>query len=160
MMNRRKLLELLTTAGLVTAGATVATESSGSSDHDMQNMPGMQGMHDHSGMKSKYPDLIQSTSKCVNSAEACLAHCVAELTSGNLEMKNCAITSQDVITACTALRQMAARNAPRVAEMAAVCGRICRDCEAECKKQEAHKVCRECRESCAQCAKACESLAA
>ena len=163
-MNRRELIELVTAAGLSTASAAVlAADAPGSGDHAMQGMAGMHdmhAMHDHAGAGTKYGALVAATSKCVDTAEACLAHCIAQLTAGDLEMKDCAQTTQDVISACTALRQLAVRNAPRTAELAVVCGRICRDCEAECKKHEKHEVCRNCRDSCADCAKECERLAA
>ena len=148
-MNRRELLEFATAASLMSANVAVADSPAASEQ-----------AHDHAARITKYGDLVSATSKCVNTAEACLAHCVGQLMDGNTEMKNCTLTSQDVITACTAVREMAARNAPRVAQMAAVCGKICRDCEAECKKHETHKVCRDCRDSCAECAKECEKLAA
>jgi len=162
-MNRRELIELVTAAGLTSASAAVlAADPPPAGGHDMMNMAGMHdmhAMHDHAAGGTKYAALAAAAAKCVDTGEACLAHCIAQLISGDTSMKECAGTTQDVISACTALRQLAIRNSPRVAELAAVCGRICRDCEAECKKFPQHQVCRDCGASCAECARECERVA-
>ncbi len=162
-MDRRELMELVLATGLLSIGTEVLARQPENADaKDMTNMPGMGGAKARPGepaMGTHYGQLVADTSRCVDTAEACLAHCIGQLTMGNTEMKNCALTAQDVISACTALRELAVRNAPRVGELAGVCGRICRDCEAECKKHEEHLVCRTCRDSCAACAKECERIA-
>ena len=110
---------------------------------------------------SKYGDLVADTSRCVNTGEACVAHCLVQLGEGEKELAACAKSVQDTIASCTALRQMAAANSPHVAKLAAVVGDICKDCETECRKHEKkHSVCHDCAEACAKCAKECEKAAA
>ena len=150
-MNRRELLEVVAAAGIATAGAAQAADAPPATEHKH---------HDHAAM-SKYGDLVADTTRCVNTGEACVAHCLVLLGEGDKELAACARTVQDTIASCTALRQMAAANSPHVAKLAGVVGDICKDCETECRKHEKkHSVCHDCAEACAKCAKECEKAAA
>jgi Cys-rich four helix bundle protein (predicted Tat secretion target) len=150
-MNRRELLEVVAAAGIATAGAAQAA--------DVAPAPAEHKHHDHAAM-SKYGDLVADTTRCVNTGEACVAHCLVQLGEGEKELAACAKSVQDTIASCTALRQMAAANSPHVAKLAAVVGDICKDCETECRKHEKkHSVCHDCAEACAKCAKECEKAA-
>jgi|HubBroStandDraft_1064217.scaffolds.fasta_scaffold67594_4 Cys-rich four helix bundle protein (predicted Tat secretion target) len=148
-MNRRELVEAFAAAGLiVTTGARAADPPTTEHEH-----------HDHSAM-GKYGDLVLATSRCVNSGETCIAHCLTLLGEGEKELAACAKTVQDVVASCTALRQLAAANSPHVAKLAGVVGDICSDCETECRKHEKkHSVCHECAEACAQCVRQCQNAA-
>jgi Cys-rich four helix bundle protein (predicted Tat secretion target) len=149
-MNRRELLEVVAVAGLT--GTTAAQASDPPIPTHMH--------HDHAAM-SKYDDLIADTTRCVNTGEACTAHCLVLLGQGDKDLAACAKTVQDTIASCTALRQLAAANSPHVGKLAGVVSDICKDCETECRKHEAkHRVCHDCAEACAQCAKECQTAAA
>jgi Cys-rich four helix bundle protein (predicted Tat secretion target) len=151
-MNRRELLEVVAAAGIATTGAAQAA--------DITPTPAEHRHHDHAAM-SKYADLVADTTRCVNTGEACVAHCLVLLGEGDKELAACARTVQDTIASCTALRQMAAANSPHVAKLAGVVGDICKDCETECRKHETkHSVCHDCAEACAKCAKECQKAAA
>jgi Cys-rich four helix bundle protein (predicted Tat secretion target) len=149
-MNRRDLFERAAATGLAMASATAVAANPPAAKSESL---------DHSSAMTRYGALATTAARCVTYGEACLAHCIDQLINGNTEMKNCALTTQDVIAACTALQQLAVRNAPRLVEFARVCGKICRDCEVECRKHEEHPVCRDCRDSCIECAKECERIA-
>jgi Cys-rich four helix bundle protein (predicted Tat secretion target) len=152
-MNRREVLEVVAAVGVTTAGAALAA--------DVTPPATGHAHHDHAAMMSKYGDLIADTTSCVNTGEACIAHCLVLLGEGDKELAACAKTVQDTIVTCTALRQMAAANSPHVAKLAGVVGDICTDCETECRKHEKkHKVCHDCAEACAKCAKECQKAAA
>jgi Cys-rich four helix bundle protein (predicted Tat secretion target) len=155
-MNRREVLDLVTAAGLMSIGAA-AVDAGTPPASQMQNAS---GMHDHAAMSGKYATLVAATSKCVNTGDICLNHCLTMLGQGDKELAACAMTVRDTIAACTALRELAAANSPHVAALAKVVGDVCRDCKAECDKHEKHQVCRECGEACAQCAKECDRVAA
>jgi len=143
-MDRRELLEGIAMAGIV--GATTARAAE----------PSMTG-HDHVAM-GRYTELVTATSRCVNSGETCIAHCLTLLGEGEKDLAGCAETVQDIIASCAALRQLAAANSPHVARLASVVGEICKDCETECRKHEKkHRVCHDCAEACAQCAKECQN---
>ena len=151
-MNRRELLEVIAAAGIATAGAAQAADVA---------PPATEHKHHDHAATSKYGDLVADTSRCVNTGEACVAHCLVLLGEGDKELAACAKSVQDTIASCTALRQMAATNSPHVARLAGVVGDICKDCETECRKHEAkHSVCHDCAEACAQCAKECQKAAA
>jgi Cys-rich four helix bundle protein (predicted Tat secretion target) len=151
-MNRRELLEVVAAAGISTAGAAQAADVP---------PPATEHKHHAHAAMSKYGDLVADTSRCVNTGEACVAHCLVLLGEGDKELAACAKTVQDTIASCTALRQMAAANSPHVGKLAGVVGDICKDCETECRKHEKkHSVCHDCAEACANCAKECEKAAA
>ena len=155
-MNRRELLEIVSSVGLTTISAAVVAAETPPAQ-GVQNTP---GVHDHAAMSGKYAALIAATSKCVNTGDACLSHCLTLLGQGDKDLAACAKTVRDTIAACTALRELAAANSPHVAPLAKVVAGICRDCKSECDKHEKHQVCRECGEACAQCAKECDKAAA
>ncbi len=160
-MERRELLAIVSGLGVAALGgaALAAEEHAG---HDMGSMHDHMdhAAHEHGGRVTKYAALMSAAAHCATAAQDCLAHCVEALSAGDTSMKECARTSLDVIDACNALAALASRNAVRLPEFAAACGKICRDCEAECRKQEKHAVCAACRDSCAACAAECEKLAA
>lgn len=160
-MERRELLTIVSGLGLAALGKA-ALAADAPAGHDMAAMHDHMdhGAHDHAARVTKFAALMAAAGHCVQAGEDCVAHCVASLSAGDLEMKDCIRTSQDVVSACVALQALASRNSPRLAEFAAACGKICRDCEAECRKQEKHAVCAACRDACADCAKECEKLAA
>src|SRR3984893_2885807 len=72
-MNRRELLEVVAAAGIATAGAAQAA--------DITPAPAEHKHHDHAAM-SKYADLVADTTRCVNTGEACVAHCLVLLGEG------------------------------------------------------------------------------
>jgi Cys-rich four helix bundle protein (predicted Tat secretion target) len=150
-MQRRELLEIVAAAGVMATSAAVGAESTS---------PAAPPAHDHSAATAKYRELIADTSRCVNTGEACVAHCLRLLGEGDKSLAACAKSVQDTIAGCTALRQLAAANSPHVAGLARVVAEICHDCETECRKHEKHQVCRDCGDACAQCAKECQKAAA
>jgi Cys-rich four helix bundle protein (predicted Tat secretion target) len=147
-MDRRGLMQGIAVAGVAAASAPIGAAASA-----------MAASRDRPSGGTRYGVLATTAARCVTYGEACLAHAIEMLVGGNADLKNCIATTQDVVTACTALQQLAVRNSPRVAELARICGRICRDCEAECRKHEMHQVCADCRDSCAECAAECERVA-
>jgi Cys-rich four helix bundle protein (predicted Tat secretion target) len=149
-MNRRELLGVVAVSGLVgTTAAQAADPPAMGHEH-----------HDHAAM-SKYGDLVADTTRCINTGEACTAHCLDLLGQGDKDLAACAKTVRDTVASCTALRQLAAANSPHVGKLAAVVGDICKDCETECRKHEAkHRVCHDCAEACARCATECQKAAA
>jgi Domain of Unknown Function (DUF326) len=58
-----------------------------------------------------------------------------------------------------ALAQVGAQNAPYLKDMAALCGKACRDCQEQCRKHEQHPPCKACGDACDKCATECEKTA-
>jgi len=89
--------------------------------------------------------------------EACLTHCLRQKDDS---MAACAVTVRDMLASCQATLSLASAQSKHLPAMAALCAKICRDCEAECKKHaDHHAECKRCMESCARCAAACEKAA-
>ena len=113
--------------------------------------------HEHHGVEGgPQQPLIKAASACSNAAELCLTHCLAALAAGDKSLQACAATSREVATVCTALRSLAAQNAPHLAAYAKVAAEICKACEAECRKHPQHATCTSCADTCAACAAECE----
>lgn len=145
---------------LLGLGAVTATAVAGSAFAQEQ-----QHMHDHEHMHhlggSPNQALIAAASECASKADICLAHCHALLAEGDKSMGPCSKTTSEVLALCTALRSIAAQNAPSLAHLASVALDGCARCEAECRKHEKiHQVCKDCAEACAACAMECKKAAA
>lgn len=105
--------------------------------------------------------LIEAAADCQRAGGACLEHCLARLRAGDKSMARCSETVLAMLPVTTALQALAAQGSPHLKAFAAVCARICRDCEAACKAHaDHHETCRRCMESCQRCAAACEKFAA
>ena len=114
--------------------------------------------HHHGGAKNQA--LIDAAGDCSNKAEVCLSHCQEVLAQGDKSLAACAASAREVATACTALRSLAAQNAPSMPQFAKVTADVCRRCEAECRKHLQHQACKDCADACATCAAECAKTAA
>ena len=105
--------------------------------------------------------VLAAALECQRAGEACLDHCVRTLSTGDKSMAECAGTVRAMLPMCRALAELTRLNSPHLKAFAAVCAKVCRDCEAACKKhQNHHAECKACMESCQRCATECEKLAA
>lgn len=139
-MNRRELLGQSTLA----LGALAATSVSGMA---------------LAATSKESAGLLSAAQDCLTVGQECLTHCIESLSTGDKMMAECAKTVRDTIAACEGLIALAASNSKHLKEYAAVCAKICRDCEAACKKHaQHHDICKRCMEACANCAKACEAV--
>lgn len=141
-MNRRDILQ---GAGLVALAGVAANTFA--EDHSK-----------HAGMSSG--GLAQSAGDCVRTGEACLAHCIEMLGTGDNDMAACAKSVNQLIPLCSALQSLAAQNSAYTAKLAKVTMQICKECQQECEKFKQHVVCKDCAEACANCYKECEKIAA
>jgi Cys-rich four helix bundle protein (predicted Tat secretion target) len=156
-MNRRDVLDLGLSAGLLSIGVAAAAESPAAGTQDMHEMS---KMHSHLAADSQYADLIAATSRCITTGDSCLSHCLTLLGQGDKDLAACAKTVRDTIAACTALQQLAASGSSHVKALATVVSAICADCETECRKHERHPVCKECEKACHDCKTLCDKVAA
>jgi Cys-rich four helix bundle protein (predicted Tat secretion target) len=116
--------------------------------------------HEHHAMPGKNGALIAAAHHCMAAGDLCTAHCIDMLAAGDKSLKDCAKSVAQMRAMIGALAQLAAQNAPHLKEMAALCAKACRDCEAECKKHEQHPPCKACGEACNKCAAECDKTAA
>lgn len=105
--------------------------------------------------------LLAAALDCIKAGEACLDHCIRTLSTGDKSMAECAGTVRAMLPMCQALTDLTRLNSTHLKALAAVCAKVCRDCEAACKKhQNHHAECKACMESCQKCATECEKAAA
>ncbi|MFN3624066.1 MAG: four-helix bundle copper-binding protein [Hyphomicrobium sp.] len=152
-IDRRTVLATLAASGAaLTAGAVQAQDG-----HEHHH-----GGHDGhaSGEGAKHQALIEAALDCVKRGEVCISHCISLLGQGDTSLKDCLRSVLTMLPSCEALARVAALDAPRLKELAKVCGDICADCQAECKKhQDHHAACKACGEACGKCAEECRKLA-
>jgi Cys-rich four helix bundle protein (predicted Tat secretion target) len=164
-LSRRAALGLAAAAVTIGGGAALAAEE----DHSGHDMGGMDhskmdhGAMDHSkmghAMDGKHKAVIDTASACIAKGEICTAHCLDLIKGGDTAMVDCMKSVSIMMPMCAALMRLAALDAKRLKELAAVCKDVCADCEAECKKHaDKHAVCKACMESCTACIKECKAL--
>lgn len=149
-MERRELLKTAAVATLALAASPAAR--AGEHDHH----------HQHAAA-NKYAGLASSSGDCIQTGEACLAHCLVLLggEGDNKAMAACGQSVSELIAVCTALQKLALQQSKNTLRMAKLTAEICADCEKECRKHEKkHAECKACADACASCLKECQKLAA
>lgn len=102
--------------------------------------------HAHGGGS---PELSDAALACIKAGNACLAHCIGMISSGDTSMAGCLATVTDMVAAMDALAKLASRGGKRLAETTKALVAYCEDCAAECQKHaDHHPVCKDCLESC------------
>lgn len=103
--------------------------------------------------------LAEAADACADAAEDCIEHCIAMLSSGDKSMADCFAAARAMKPVCEALENLAKLNSPHLKAYAAVCAKLCRDCEKACKPHaDMHAVCKTCMDACAKCAALCEKV--
>lgn len=157
-LNRRSALALggaaLAGAATLVAGGTAARAEDPHAGHDH---------HDHQSANGKassqHQALVDAAIDCVRRGEACVPHCVESLSKGDTMLAECLESVFAMMPVCTAVARLAANDAPRLKELAKVCGDICADCEKVCRKHEGHhEVCKACADACAAFVKESKKL--
>lgn len=157
-MNRREAM--LTVGGVVAALSTTALAQGKAPAKAADKAP--EKPAEKAGDKPAVNTaLIDAAEHCLRTGKDCLDHCVRTLSTGDKSMAECAATVRAMLPACAALADLARLNSAHLKAYAAVCAKICRDCEAACKKHANHHAeCKACMESCQACATECEKAAA
>ena len=115
--------------------------------------------HHHHG--THHPELTKLALDCVGLGEACVAHCIKVLSTGDNSLADCLTSVNAMLPMCAALARFAASDAKRLKDLARVCIDVCDDCAKECEKHAAeHEECKLCGEACNACIKACKDLIA
>lgn len=154
-MNRREMLTgsaAATLAAFASQAQAADAKADAHAGHDH-----MHHHHDDSG--PNYGALAHAATHCIMFGEACIGHCLDLLAQGETEMAACAKSVEQMMAACTMLRQLATWKSAYVPRMAAVVMDMCKACEQECRKHDKHKECRDCADSCVACAKECKAVA-
>ncbi|MEM7398404.1 MAG: Csp1 family four helix bundle copper storage protein [Pseudomonadota bacterium] len=144
--NRREVLATAALAGLAVPLAGSAFAESGHEHHA------------HHG--SHHPELTKLALDCVGLGEACVAHCIKLLGTGDTSLADCLTAVNAMLPMCATLARYAASDAKRLNELAAVCIDVCDDCAKECEKHPEHAECKACGDACVDCIEACKELIA
>ncbi|MDJ0514499.1 MAG: Csp1 family four helix bundle copper storage protein [Methyloceanibacter sp.] len=144
--NRRELLVGAALAGLAAplAGSALAAD----------------GHEHHAHHGPHHPELTKLALDCVGLGEACVAHCIKLMGTGDTSLTDCLIAVNAMLPMCATLARYAASDAKRLNELAAVCIDVCDDCAKECEKHPEHAECKACGDACVDCIKACKDLIA
>lgn len=164
MMHRRELL--LVGAGALAAKATATTlacaadpadpkakADAKAGDTKMDEHEGHEGHEGHKGAAAAGEggdmELVNVVADCVAAGQACLAHCIRLLSSGDTSMGDCAKAVTDMLAICRASESLAASNSKHLEGIGPLCVAACSDCAAACKPHVGHHAeCKNCFEHC------------
>ena len=115
------------------------------------------GSHQH--QDGHHAALIQEALHCIETGNACAAHCIMEMRSGDTELLECLVQVQELVIACEALAKLAAHDSEHLGIYAAATIEVCETCEVECRKFEVqHIQCKDCADACVACAEECRKI--
>lgn len=160
-LDRRTALGLAAAATAGVVGIAGLAGRSDAQEHEHHQHHGAEGnaASSDASAASKHQAIIEAALLCVKRGEACIPHCIDLMAKGDSSLKDCIRSVSAMLPMCEALTRFAALDAPRLKELAKLCGQVCEDCQKECKKHAPHhEVCRQCAESCEACAKECKKL--
>jgi Cys-rich four helix bundle protein (predicted Tat secretion target) len=160
-MNRR---EAILTTGSIFVSASIGAIACGGANAGAQDAktpgagdvpPGLAG-HVHGD-----PAVADAALDCLAKGNACVAHCLGMLGSGDTSMLGCARSSYDMTAAMEALARLASTGSSHLPAFAKVAMDFCRDCQAECQKHaDRHPVCKDCLDACTRSIAALQKIAA
>ncbi len=106
-----------------------------------------------------YEKLIETTSKCITTGQACLSHCQKELAQGNKVMAECLQSVLELVATCESLQKLASYGSVYTKEQAQLSAKVCGDCAKICEKHAHHMApCKACMDACKDCEKACQAV--
>lgn len=156
--NRRALLGAAAAAALPAAYVPLGAEAQQKHVHP----PGKldkgrpKGGPAHGG---RYADLVAAAQNCLAKGEACMKHCISQLTTGDTSLVDCLKSVSGMLPICRALEKYAAIEGKYLRELAQLCITVNSECEAECRKHaDHHDTCRECAEACSACIAECSKV--
>jgi Cys-rich four helix bundle protein (predicted Tat secretion target) len=107
------------------------------------------------------PALLEAAHGCLTKGDACIAHCLLMLSSGDTSMAECAKAVRDMHAIMQGLAAAAASGNKHLPATAKLAMEYCKDCEIACRKHaDKHTACKECAEACAKTIAACQKVAA
>ncbi|MBX3264290.1 MAG: Csp1 family four helix bundle copper storage protein [Labilithrix sp.] len=159
-MNRR---DALITTGSMLVSASLGALACGGNNAVAQNTPkappapAPAGGHAHHGGD---PALFEAAQACLAKGEACVAHCLAMLASGDASMGGCAKSVHEMRSVMQGLATAAASGSKHLPALAKVAMEFCKDCEVECRRHaDKHVACKDCLDACTRTIAACQKVA-
>ena len=137
----------LATSGLLALAAAPGVAGAASESHE----------HQHGG--GEYADLIEEALHCIETGNACGAHCISDMRTGNTELLECLVRVQELVVVCEALVTLAGYGSDHLKTFAAATIEVCDTCEAECRKfEDKHDECKACADACVACREECKKI--
>jgi Cys-rich four helix bundle protein (predicted Tat secretion target) len=108
-----------------------------------------------------HEDLARLVAECLAACEACHAHCLSLLATGDTSMARCSQTTHVCAALCRAMVTVANTESSHLAALAAVCAATCGDCHEACSQHAGHHaICARCADACQRCGDACRAISA
>lgn len=104
----------------------------------------------HAEHGAPHAALAAAAGACVQAGEACMAHCLERFRAGDTSLAACATSVDRMLAVCHATQRLALTDSPHLPALAAVCARVCTECESEYREHEQHPPCQVCAEACAR----------
>ena len=156
-MDRRQLVKGATAASL----GVLASTAMGST-HKHHKGHGHK-VSDSGIKKAKLEAIVESSSDCLKSGQACLVHCQKLLAAGDTSMAECQAAVVNMLASCEAMMKVASydnMSKDLIKDLASTCAKICENCAKACEAHaKHHKECKACLESCKKCIKTCKAIA-
>lgn len=100
---------------------------------------------------NRHPELAAAASHCLTTGDACLAHCLESLATGDKMLGDCAVSTHQMLAVCHMIGTLAASDSPHLTKAAALCDSVCKDCKIACDKHAAmHAECKACADACGE----------
>ncbi len=115
----------------------------------------------HQHHANAHEALIAEAQHCIKTGNACAAHCIVQMRTGDTDLLECLVQVQELVVACEALLKFAAFDSEHLKTYAKATIEVCETCEKECRKfEELHTECKECADACLACMEECEKVIA
>lgn len=106
-------------------------------------------------------EIFEAAENCILKGDACIAHCLSLLGTGDTSMADCSKAANDMRAVMVGLASAAASQNPHLADLARAAMLFCTDCQAACAKHASmHLICKECMDACTRTIAACKKLVA
>lgn len=123
-MNRRDMLSI----GAATAAAHILTSVAGcAAQNAAVATPAAAG-----GAPNARAVLQRAVAECIRAGEACLAHCIRDLSAGSTAMAQCAAKVRVMLAICKAVEVVATTDSPHLVALAKLCAAACTECADAC----------------------------
>lgn len=143
-MDRREFLMVGAgaVAGVVAGGAAALAGS--------EAQPAAVGEAGKAGGAQGVAAFTAALSRCLETGNACMDHCLRLLAAGDKTLGECARAVHEMLAVCQATAALAPTDSRHRKTVIALCRDVCADCEKACRKHEDHHAeCKACADACA-----------
>ena len=141
--------QLLTGAGTLAGMALAGSAWAGSHEGHAGHAGGGAAKYSEAKAAKVHEALVAAANECTRTGRVCFSHCLETFRDGDTTMADCAWAVEQMMHVCEAFSALATYDSPHLKELAAVCAKVCEDCEKECRVHEKHQPeCKDCADAC------------